>query len=334
MDADFSRGKRKSEGDPDGDDVPSPLRRGGGGLTLEAVTALLATQTREIKEGTSQQISEALKNLEEKTLKRMDRVEDKVEKLVREQDGKIGDLRQTTETLLERVKRLEERPLPASVGSSTTAGDDRRALVIGGWKAETHRDLILSDFRSLVKELELEKLLDGDYFVPGLKHNVVIVPIAIRDKEMEHEARQRMLKIVQTVREARLQTQNLPENASVWAAVSKPRAARQLAAHAGKVRKCLYLLEVDARNSECEYATGSVLMWTLLTSFPFERVITKCRIFRTTVTLVKRDTSFASNPGISQELARKRSRVSCPMLRVAMCWLSKNFHVRNTGGRC
>ena len=263
MDSDTSRAKRKSEGGPEGDDLPSPARRGPGGLTLEAVTALLTKQTKEIKEGTSQQIHEALQNLEAKTLKRMDRVEDKVDKLATDQDGKINALKQTTEELLGRIKKLENRPIQTA-GSSTSAGDDRRALVVGGWKSDTHRDLILADFKSLVKELELEKLLDGDYFVLGLKHNVVIVPIALRTKESEQDARQRMITVVQRVRDARLQTQNLPENASVWAAVSRPRAARQLAAHAGKIRKCLYLLDVDARNSECEYATGSVWLNNVL----------------------------------------------------------------------
>ena len=267
MESESTRGKRKSEGEPDGDEALSPHRRGGSPLTVEMITALLAKQTREIQEGTSRQIHEAVKNLEEKTLKRIDKVEEKVDKMVKGQDGKIEDIRQKTEAMLERIQRLEERPPSAYAGSSTTAGEDRRALVVGGWKADTHRDLILADFKSLLQELELGKLLDGEFFVPGLKHNVVIVPILLRDRETEQEARQRMTKVVQIVREARLQTQNLPDNSSVWAAISKPRAARQLASHAGKVRKCLYLLDINARNSECEYSTGSVwLNDTLLAS--------------------------------------------------------------------
>ena len=258
MESEPTRSKRKSEGDPEGEDGLSPSRRGKDGLTLEAITALFAQQTREIKASTSVQINEAIRNLEEKTLKRMDQTAERVEKMVQGHEGKIVELQRTTQTLLDRVWDLEDRPAPASVGSAATAGEDRRALVVGGWKPDTHKDLILADFRSLVKELDLTQLLDEDFFVPGLKHSVVIVPIALREKETEQQARHRMNKVVQVVREARLQIQNRPDGASVWAAVSRPRATRLLPAHAGKVRKCLYLLEVNARGTECEYLTGSV----------------------------------------------------------------------------
>ena len=73
-----------------------------------------------------------------------------------------------------------------------------------------------------------------------------------------------MNKVIQLVREAKLQTQNVPDDASVWAAVSRPKATRQLATHAGKVRKCLYMLGINARNSECEYSTGTVWLSQVL----------------------------------------------------------------------
>ena len=164
---------------------------------------------------------------------------------------------------VDRVRKLEARPAGSSV-ASTSEGGDRLALVVGGWKAETRKDLILADFESLVKELDLKPLLDGGHFVPGIRSSVAIVPFHARDGEPEHQVRDRMSKVIQTVREARLQTQHLPENASVWAAVSRPRAARQPAAHAGKVRKCLYSLEVNAKNSECEYSTGTVWLGNVL----------------------------------------------------------------------
>ena len=250
--------KRKNETEMDLEGALSPHRRGSGAVTMEAITALFAKQTRDIQEGTAVQITDALRTFEENTLKRMiDKTEEKVSQLVKTQDDKIDEMQRTTAALLDRVKRLEEKPAPSS-GGSTADGGDRLAMVVGGWKAETHKDLILADFNSMVKELDVDQYMDGEYFVPGLRNSVAIVPFQVRQGESDSQARQRLNKAVGVIRDARLQTQNLPEGGVVWAAVSRPRAARQLAAHAGKVRKCLYLLDMNARNSECEYSTGSV----------------------------------------------------------------------------
>ena len=256
--------KRKSETEMDLEETSSPQRRGAGAVTLEAIAAMFAKQTKEIQEGTSGQITEALREFEEKTLKRMiDNTEERVSQMVKGQDGKIEELQKSTAALLERVKRLEDKPAPSS-GGSTAEGGDRMAMVVGGWKADTHKDLILADLKSLAKELDLDQWLDGEHFVPGLRSSVAIVPFHPRQGETEHQARQRLNKAIGVIREARLQTQNLPEDGVVWAAVSRPKATRLLAAHAGKVRKCLYMLDVNARNSECEYSTGTVWLGSVL----------------------------------------------------------------------
>ena len=228
MEADSAGTKRKSEAEPDAVEAVSPQRRGGAALTLDAVTALFAQQTRDIKESTSMQINTAIKNLEEKTLKRIDMTEERVTAMVQVQDNKIQEVQNTTAALLERIKVLESRPMGSSV-STTAGGGERLALVVGGWKPETHRDLIMADFQSLTKELDVSSLLDGEHFVPGVRSSVAIVPIVVREGESEQQTRQRMSKVIQIVRDARLQTQNIPDDSTIWAAMSRPRAARQLA---------------------------------------------------------------------------------------------------------
>ena len=263
MEADPAGTKRKSEAEPDAAEAISPQRRGGGALTLDAVTALFAQQTRDIRESTSSQINAAIKNLEEKTLKRIDLTEERMTEMVKSQDNKIQEVQRTTEGLLERVKALESRPA-GSADSTATGSGERLALVVGGWKPETHRDHILADFQSLTKELDVSGLLDGEYFVPGIRANVAIVPIMVRPGESEQQTRQRMSKVIQIVRDARMQTQHIPDDATIWAAMSRPKAARLLAARAGKVRKCLYMLEVNAKRSECEYSSGTVWLGGVL----------------------------------------------------------------------
>ena len=224
---------------------------------MEAITALLATQTRDIQESTSRQIRGALDDFEEKTLRRMDKTEDRIMKAVRGQDAKIEDLSVRTEALLERVSKLEARPAATSAGS-TTDGGERTALVMGGWKRDMHRNEMLADFAAMEKDLDLGDNLDNEHFVPGIRSSVVIVPFATRAGETDSATRQRMDKVLRLVREVKMQTQHLPDGAFIWAAVSRPNSVRKLASHAGKVRKCLYQLEINARNSECEYSSGSV----------------------------------------------------------------------------
>ena len=243
--------KRKNEMDGESE-AASPGRRSPGQVTMEAITAVLASQTREIQDGTSRQIAAALKDFEEKTVKRMEQSEDRVLQIARNQDAKI-------EGLLDRVKKLEEKPPVASAGS-TAEGGERLALVMGGWKRDTHRDDILQDFAAMVKDLDLGESLDDEYFVPGIRSSVVIAPFIQRPSETEALTRKRMDKVMHLVREAKMQTQHLPDNTSIWAAVSRPKAVRRMAAHAGKVRRCLYLLDMNAKKSECEYSSGTVWM--------------------------------------------------------------------------
>ena len=104
MEAEAAGTKRKSESEREGADAVSPQRRGSSALTLDAVTALFAQQTRDIKESTSLQINAAIKNLEEKTLQRIDLTEERVTGMVKQQDGKIQEVQNTTAGLQKESK--------------------------------------------------------------------------------------------------------------------------------------------------------------------------------------------------------------------------------------
>ena len=72
------------------------------------------------------------------------------------------------------------------------------------------------------------------WFVPGRRSSVVIVPFVIRKDESQGGVRDRMLGMVDFIRGAKMQTENLVGDATVWAAISKPRAQRLTAGHAGR----------------------------------------------------------------------------------------------------
>ena len=89
---------------------------------------------------------------------------------------------------------------------------------------------------------------------------VVIVPIVVRKDETAGVARDRVMSMADAIRSAKMQTENLVGDATVWAALSKPRAQRLNASHAGKLRRLLWSLKMDARVADCEYSSGSVWM--------------------------------------------------------------------------
>ena len=253
MDTSGSGLKGKPEEHVPREGQPSPSQRqGGAGLTLDAFSALLAAsnkeQTRELQESTSRQLTQAMEKLEQRTNARIDKVEHALQEDIRKTAESMDTIRGGLEHLTKRVLALESGAV--STEGSTTSGDGRLAVVFGGWRRDTQKLLIEGDFRALLSDLELEKVLDGDWFVSGRCSSVVIAPIHIRKDETPSGARDRMLKIVETVRTARMQTENLHGEATIWATLSRPRAQRLVASHAGKVRKLLWTLGVDAKRTD------------------------------------------------------------------------------------
>ena len=241
------------------DGQPSPSQRQATGLTLEAFSQLLAAQTaaqtKELQASTSKQITEAVEALEKKTMARMDKVEKGLKGYLKKMEDKVGAVRIDVEDLAKRVAALETRP-PGSSDGSTMSGDTRLAVIVGGWRRDTQKHLIEGDFKVLLADLDVAKFMDGEWFVPGRRASVAIVPIVVR----RDETPDRMMEMVETIRSAKMQTENLMGEATVWAALSKPRHQRLNASHAGKLRRLIWSLKLDARTADCEYSSGSVWM--------------------------------------------------------------------------
>ena len=245
------------------DGQPSPSQRQpSSGLTLEAFSALLAAQTKEqtkeLQESTSKQLAQAIEKLEHKTNARIDKVEEVLKGGIRKANEGVDSVKEGLEHLAKRVSALESGSVSAD--GSTTSGEARLAIIFGGWRRDTQKQHIEGDFKALLSDLEVEKDLDRDWFVPGRRSSVVIAPIVVRRDETPGGARDRVLKVVEAVRSARMQTEHLQGEATIWATISKPRAQRLIASHAGKVRRLLWSLGIDARRADCEYSSGTVWM--------------------------------------------------------------------------
>ena len=260
MDTSGQAGTKRKPEESLGEGNPSPSQRQTAPvLTIEAFSALLAAntreQTKELQESTSRQLAQAIEKLETRTNARIDKVEEVLKAGIRKAVEKVDVVQGDLESLTKRVAALESGG--TSMDGSTASGEGRLAVVFGGWRRDTQKQLIEGDFRAMLSDLDIEKDLDRDWFVPGRRSSVVIAPIVIRRDETPGGAHERMLKIIDAVRSARMQTEHLQGEATIWATMSKPRGQRLVASHAGKVRKLLWTLGLDARRADCEYSSGT-----------------------------------------------------------------------------
>ena len=256
MAVDGGRTKRKQPGE-EGEDPTSPHAS----LTMAGMQAMLAshlsTQTRELQAHQAAEIGKAVKAMEERTNKQIECVRKEILVEMRTGHNAHADL---LEKLQEGHGQLAKRLAALEAGgtsttSSTEASDGRRqAIILGGWARDTPRLDILSDVKALAADLDLQASL-GDYFVPGQRNSICICPF---EGEAGQVARGKMLAVIGKVQAARLQTEHLADGKHVWATLSRPRAQREGASHTSKMRRLLYVLGWDARQSDPEYATGTL----------------------------------------------------------------------------
>ena len=165
----------------------------------------------------------------------------------------IEKLQESHDRMEKRMAALENRE--PSTAASTDVGEGRRqAIILGGWPRDTPRLDILSDVKAMALDLDISAQL-GDYFVPGQRNSICICPFEGGGGLAD---RGKMLAIVGKIQSARLQTEHLADGKHVWATLSRPRAERERASHASKMRRLLYTLGWDAHQSDPEYSTGTL----------------------------------------------------------------------------
>ena len=258
MAVDGGRGKRKQPGEEEGGDEPqSPSAA----LTLAAMQTMLAThlgtQTKELQAHQTAEIGKAVKAMEERTSRQIENIRKEIQLEMRHGHNAHAEalekLQEGHDSLSKRLASLEARG--SSTAGSTGVSDGRRqAVVLGGWPRDTPRLDILSDVKALATDLDIQTDL-GDYFVPGQRNSICICPF---DGQEGYQNRGKMLAIIGKIQAARIQTEHLPDGKHVWATLSKPKAERERSSHISKMRRLLYVLGWDARQSDPEYATGTL----------------------------------------------------------------------------
>ena len=255
MAVDGGRPKRKQPGEEDEPQGTQEI------LTLAAMQNMLAvhlsTQTKELQAHQTSEIGKAVKAMEERTNRQIEHVRKEIQVEMRAGHNAHAEalekLQDGQNVLTKRLAALEARE-PSSVGS-TEAGDGRRqAIILGGWPRDTPKNHILSDVKALAADLEIQANL-GDYFVPGQRNSICVCPV---EGHGSYEERGKMLALIGKIQMARFQTEHLQDGKHVWATLSKPKSERERSSHASKMRRLLYTLGWDARQSDPEYPTGTL----------------------------------------------------------------------------
>ena len=255
MAVDGGRAKRKQPGEEEEPQSPNGI------LTLAAMQNMLAlhlsTQTKELQAHQTSEIGKAVKAMEERTNKQIEYVRKEIQVEMRTGHNAHAEalekLQEGQDLMAKRLAALESRE-PSTVGSTEVGEGRRQAVILGGWPRDTPKLHILSDVKALAVDLDIQANL-GDYFVPGQRNSICICPV---EGSGTYEDRRKMLALISKIQAARFQTEHLQDGKHVWATLSKPKTERERSSHTSKMRRLLYTLGWDARQSDPEYPTGTL----------------------------------------------------------------------------
>ena len=242
------------------DDGPSPHKKtkkhpdSEAPLTVAMLSQLLENQTRELRDSQRLELNRAISQLEVKQTAAIQEIHVKL-------DGHTTELRDLADSHKDMERRLRRLEAPGSTTAASSAGGDakRPALVFGGWQPNTRKSIMLEGLAAYLNKFKLRGHLDEDAFAPGVRKGICVSNVQTRDAETLADTRERMLRVLTAIAENPVCLEGMESDRRLWAAISKPRAERNRAAHAGKLRRVLHVLGGNLiQNAEAEYPTGSV----------------------------------------------------------------------------
>ena len=219
-------------------------------LTLEMLQGLFEKHSREIRDSQKLELNRAMAQ----TNQLVQTIEGKLDK----QGEVVNQLQGKQEDFEKRLSRLE------TSGSTTAAslGVDegvRSSVVFGGSVLATKKAMMLAELEEALKDLNIRGCLENDPYCPGVRKGICVAPLQVRDAETPADTRERMLKVVKTVSDHSISTKHMEDSKTLWCAVSRPKAERDRARHAGKLRRLLHSIDGSLVNqANTEYPTGSL----------------------------------------------------------------------------
>ena len=214
-------------------DHSSPTKRQGH-VDITTLRELLAEQSNMILEAQRIQIAKAMDDQEAKVEGRFQAVDRKFDA----QDDKMAKIETQ---LADLAKELREAPksTTASTGGRDLPDKYRWTLVYGGWERDTRKGTTLRQLDQVLSQLQVDAELDGRPWTSGARRSNAFSNFQPRRGEREHEARDRMQKIILAFADKKPTV----GGRRLFATWSKPPEERRRGAHCSLVKKLVGALD-------------------------------------------------------------------------------------------
>ena len=234
----------------------------GQAVTLADIQKLLETQGENIRVSQAKEIRSAVSELKASTAAELKGIRDEVGRHA----DYISQLRDQGEKLEARLSALENARKDGSTAYPSSGGEahQKNLVILGGWDAETHRDDLLPELREMLTKIGVAGEFQ-DVFTTGPRRGHAMGIVKWEAHLSEQELKKKLIRIVQEIRGASMSGPNMPAGQALWAAISKTKAERLRAGHAGKVKRLI--LEVnpaEKTNIDVEWGAGSLWLRSVM----------------------------------------------------------------------
>ena len=231
--------------------VGSPTKRGAAdpkGVSVEVLKMLFKEQTQELKGNLAS---------EGKMTEAVTKVQTELELKMAKSSEDIAVVKEQQDKLLTRVLALEGRPGVPS-GALQPVASRPPAILVGGWKTDTKRSIIVSDMADALQKAGAKDLVDQAPWVPKARHSICLSEMRLRQGESEADREQRMYAVIAKLNDPCMVVQKLASGNTLWATVSRPRTERGGGPHASKIRRLLHVVQADFDEVDSVYDLGSI----------------------------------------------------------------------------
>ena len=227
-------------------------------LDVAKIRDLLVEQSKELLAAQQGQLSQAMKEMEQRVDARVSQVEGQVANLTGQNVALETKVTQLESALQELAGVVKNGSLAGGRVPGSGVADDRRrsTLVIGGWPRDSRRQDILRELKEAVQKLGLSDLVDQEAFCTGPRRSIALMPILNRESESEADKRARMFKFVSAFASNDLYS---GAGTKLWCSFSKTPEERAVAAHAALVKRVVVSFDpvLAQEQLDFEYKTGT-----------------------------------------------------------------------------
>ena len=238
----------------------SPTKRGAAeteGVSVEVLKMLFKEQTQELKGNLREELAAAIQASENKMTESVSKVQTELENKMEKGSQDIAVVKDQQDKLLKRVLALEGRSA-APAASWQAAASRPPTVLVGGWKTDTKRSVIVADIADALQKAGAKDLIDQAPWVPKARRSICLSEMRLRPGESEADREQRTYAVISKLNDPCMVGQKLASGNTLWATVSRPSTERGGGPHASKIRRLLHMVQADFDEIDSVYDSGSI----------------------------------------------------------------------------